>query len=461
MVFGIGEKGVNIIITAVDKFSDTFNKASEKMSGLKGALGGVGSTIKGVGVGLGIVTAAATGAGVAVNSLVGASGKADAIRQSFMNMAGPMEKAPALLEKLKEATKGTVSEMELMQSANQAMLLGIDQNMLPEMFSGALAAAQATGRPVSSAIEDITTGIGRQSKLILDNLGIMVKQEEAEEKYAESIGKTTAELTDQEKKMAFMNATMDALRANQAKIGDIGESAAIKQQKLTAQFDNMKIAIGTALTPAFEGLATQLTALFANQDFMNMFNSGLQMLVQLLQPIIQFLGKFAQLIMQIGKEHGPELQKLFNKLVPILEKIFTLFLSLVELLNKAGIFDLLILALNIVASVILKIVDGVQWLVDLLSKAVSIIKKLGSGVWNAISKLFTSKIKTEEVKQYQTGGYVPETGLAMLHQGEMVIPAHEVKGGYGMVVNIENIYGVDPRQISQALQERLNALIKV
>ena len=65
-----------------------------------------------------------------------------------------------MLERLKEATRGTVSEIQLMTQANQALLLGIDPEALPTMFEGALSAAQATGRPVSSAIADITTGIG-------------------------------------------------------------------------------------------------------------------------------------------------------------------------------------------------------------------------------------------------------------------------------------------------------------
>ena len=53
------------------------------------------------------------------------------------------------LKRLTVATKGTVSQLDLMKQANQAMLLGIDQDALPAMFEGAAIIAQASGDDIT------------------------------------------------------------------------------------------------------------------------------------------------------------------------------------------------------------------------------------------------------------------------------------------------------------------------
>ena len=72
------------------------------------------------------------------------------------------------------------------------------------------ASARAFGESVGFMFDSIVKGIGRQSKLILDNLGIIVSAEDAYRKYAASIGKSKDQLTEMEKKQAFLNATLEA-----------------------------------------------------------------------------------------------------------------------------------------------------------------------------------------------------------------------------------------------------------
>ena len=65
--------------------------------------------------------------------------------------------------------------------------------------------AKNMGITTTQAYNDIVTGLGRGSAMILDNLGIVVNSTEANEEYAKSIGKTAAQLTDAEKKQALIN----------------------------------------------------------------------------------------------------------------------------------------------------------------------------------------------------------------------------------------------------------------
>jgi len=228
-----GGAGVAIVISAIDDFSKTFEKVDKKL----------------VAIGTGI-TAAGVGGAALITNFAKEAGSAAPIMDAFNNMLG--KDAPAMMKKLQEATRGTVSDVGLMTQANQAMLLGIDPNALPSMFEGALAASQATGSQVGKAIEDITTGIGRQSKLILDNLGIMVDTQGAYDGFAESLGKASDELTDAEKKTAFMNATMAALTENAERIGTIENGVAIQTQQMGAAWANAKVELGEHFLPIIE-----------------------------------------------------------------------------------------------------------------------------------------------------------------------------------------------------------------
>ena len=108
---------------------------------------------------------------------------------------------------LRESSKGMVSDIDLMQSANRAMSLWVAQDV--ESMSNLMKIAQVRWAQMwettAKAFDDITTWIGRQSAMILDNLWIVINSNEAYERYATSIGKTVDELTKQEKQQAYVN----------------------------------------------------------------------------------------------------------------------------------------------------------------------------------------------------------------------------------------------------------------
>jgi len=126
-----------------------------------------------------------------------------------------------LITKLRSATKGTVSDFRLMQTANSAVLLGVAQtgDELAEMAELARRLGKAVGRDAVAAFQDLATGIGRQSRLILDNLGLQVRTQQAYEDYATILDKTVDELTDAEKKQGFLNAAMEQARIKVKRLG--------------------------------------------------------------------------------------------------------------------------------------------------------------------------------------------------------------------------------------------------
>jgi hypothetical protein len=76
------------------------------------------------------------------------------------------------LETLRKATRGLVSDLELMKVTVQAGNFGIPIEQMGKLLEFATKRAAETGQSVDYLVNSIVTGIGRKSPLILDNLGI-------------------------------------------------------------------------------------------------------------------------------------------------------------------------------------------------------------------------------------------------------------------------------------------------
>ena len=94
---------------------------------------------------------------------------------AFANLAASHgQNSQQMIAGLKAMSAQTISTADLMKSAGTAMLLGIPADKLSNMMEIARASSRITGDSIQKSFDDISKGVGRQSKLILDNLGIMV-----------------------------------------------------------------------------------------------------------------------------------------------------------------------------------------------------------------------------------------------------------------------------------------------
>ena len=89
------------------------------------------------------------------------------------------------LDDLRQATKQTVSDADLLESANLAIMLGLPPNDLDELFEAARKLGYAVGIDTKKAIQALCRGVGRRSRLILDNIGIVFKAKAAYDWYKE------------------------------------------------------------------------------------------------------------------------------------------------------------------------------------------------------------------------------------------------------------------------------------
>lgn len=168
--------------------------------------------------------------------------------QSFKNMAASYGvNTDRLVADLKRASAGTVDVMTLVQKAGTAMMMGIDPEKISKLMEIARATSQMTGQTVTKAFEDISLAVGRQSKMILDNLGIIVRVDSANEAYAKTLNKSARELTDTEKKQAFLNATLQAGEVIMQRLGNQTKTTAEWFQSFGALTENIKVALGQGL----------------------------------------------------------------------------------------------------------------------------------------------------------------------------------------------------------------------
>lgn len=161
------------------------------------------------------------------------AGEAEGVRVAFEKLPNSVR----LMQQLKDATGGTVSELELMKRAVQANNFEIDLAALPKLLEFAAIRAQQTGVSVDYLVDSIVTGIGRKSPLILDNLGISTTR--LKEKFggaaleAQNIGDVA-------------RAVGEIAEEELGKMGSLSDNTSTKIQRLGAEWDNLKVAIGGA-----------------------------------------------------------------------------------------------------------------------------------------------------------------------------------------------------------------------
>lgn len=220
-----------------------FNKTLKStQNGLSKFTGMIGKGFAAAGIAMG--TKELLEAGFAAAKL---AGQAQGVRTAFERLPDSVH----LLEDLKEATHGTVSELELMKRAVQASNFDIELSALPKLLEFATLRAQQTGQSVDYLVDSIVTGIGRKSKLILDNLGISAVALNEKLKGVSTEAATVGDVA---------RAVGDIAEESLGKMAKFSENTDSKTQRLTASWENLKVAMGDAINssglPKFLDLLT-------------------------------------------------------------------------------------------------------------------------------------------------------------------------------------------------------------
>ena len=184
-----------------------------------------------------------------------------------------------LLDGLREATHGTVTDLELMKAAVKFNDFKLPLDELGTMLAFAQQKAKDTGQSVDYMVESITNGLGRQSKPILDNLGISAK--EIEERM-----KSTGD---------FTKAVGEIIRDQMKKAGDYIETAADRATKADVELKNAMEDLGRTFQP----LADE-----ANNTWNSIKVGALNLLNDAIKPLIDSLTTAGRLRKELANMNG-------------------------------------------------------------------------------------------------------------------------------------------------------------
>jgi len=237
-------------------------------------------------------------------ALKGAQGAVDFVRfgANVGRQAGALDNlarsagtsGAAIVAAMQGASDFTIDRMTAMEAANKAMLLGVAQS--PEEFARlakvAVTLGRAMGQDAAKSIDDFVVAAGRQSKMIADNLGLMVGAEDANKRYAEKLGITAGALTDTQKKQAFLNEMLRQGEIKMLALGDATGDTATKVEQVDAALKDLKTSAAESTaeilgeTGALEWLTTRLRGLPATVEQLSIMNSAANATMS--EMVIQF-----------------------------------------------------------------------------------------------------------------------------------------------------------------------------
>ena len=194
--------------------------------------------------------------------------------ESFDYLLKTVGAAPDLLDQLRAAARGTVDDLKLMSSTSVLLAGATGQlatdlaNATPELLNIAKAAQKLnpTLGDTTFMYESLALGIKRASPLILDNLGLTIKVEEANKKYADTLGKNANQLTATEAKQALLSATLEAGRVLIDQVGGSTDSATDSIARMETSIKNTSDALKAQLAPSINNVADAITVMLTAGD---------------------------------------------------------------------------------------------------------------------------------------------------------------------------------------------------
>lgn len=233
------------------KISKEVEGLNTQLTGVKGGSNGIGSVfnnLQGVAGALGIAFSAQQLVSFG-HELFNIAKQAEGVELAFARIGDP-----TALNRLREATRGTVSDLDLMTQAVRADKFRIPMDVLAKGLEFARRRANETGQSVDYLTESFVNGLGRESKLILDNLGISAKE------LSEEVERTGN----------FMKAVSNIIDRELSKGGPVIDMLVDKSDRLATKWDNIKKHISDALRswfrfgaggPSAEGIEKQVISL--------------------------------------------------------------------------------------------------------------------------------------------------------------------------------------------------------
>lgn len=284
-----------------DGFNSSMSKMIEKTTGFNGSLKSLTSIIGKFGGVIGGITAGFSLADWLSNAV--AEGTKLAEQGEGIRIAFERLNRGDLLEKLREETHNTVTDLELMKQAVKFNDFKLNIDQMGTLLAFAQQKAKDTGESVDYMVDSIVTGLGRKSLPILDNLGLSAAEIKEEMKNGGDMTTAVAEI----------------IKRKMKESGDYVETAADRAKQKEVELQNALETLGQTFSPLQE----------ASSNFWHSIQIGAIKAINSIAPLInQFTelgritnsynslggnGKVSKMISFLGDGKGNKSKSVYNK----------------------------------------------------------------------------------------------------------------------------------------------------
>ena len=197
-------------------------------------------------------------------------GTAMAREMEGVKMAFDRLNQPGLLDNLREATHGTVNDLELMKNAVKFENFGLSLEQMGTFLAFAQQQAKDTGQSVEYLVDSIVTGLGRKSLPILDNLGLSAT--EIRERMKE-----TGDMT---------SAVADIIKERMESAGGYIETASDRAAQAQVRLDNAMMELGNT----FQSLTGEASSMWSEIKIgaVNLLNTAIKPLIRALNSLASY-----------------------------------------------------------------------------------------------------------------------------------------------------------------------------
>lgn len=266
------------------KTADKSKSSSDKAAaGFKAAGKGAEEGAKGIGI-LGaaiefalspitLIITAVTAAGAAIGKLGLRGAEVRGVETAFANLISPILKSgetiQSFVDNLRQAAGDTISQVDLLRSTNLALagtsgaLRETFARALPQFLEIARVQAAATGESVQFLFDSLVRGVKRGSPLIIDNTGLVLDLTAANQALADQLGITVDQMTEEQKTIALINATVAAGGEAIEAAGGIQVTAATRLATIQSLITNTIDNIAKGVEPLVNSFLGFITPVFS------------------------------------------------------------------------------------------------------------------------------------------------------------------------------------------------------
>ena len=204
-----------------------FSKMKETMGGGSSGLVGAYATL-----------AANVFAATAAFNALRTAAQVDTLIEGFTFLGNQAGKTSLqIAEGIRQVTDNAISLETALRSASIAVTSGFRTDQIAQLTEVARNASIALGRNMTDSIDRLFRGVAKLEPEILDELGILVRLDTAVTEYAASLNKSATQLTDAERRQAFLNATIEQ---GAKKYGALSDAVKPNQfDQLSAAFEEL------------------------------------------------------------------------------------------------------------------------------------------------------------------------------------------------------------------------------